>query len=163
MDFDLSYVRDLGAGSVQLRILATRLIERSSTIGAAEFEFAGFAGDPEWRGNLTVSYEIDNFSFYWQQRYIDRVRRWLFLPPGSNVFANPEFPSVNYTDVTATWNLGQNRDIQLYGTINNLFNKKPPFQPTPFVAGLGYPSFPTGNPSYDIVGTQFTVGARVTF
>ena len=163
VDFDLSYSRDVGPGFLQIRMLATKLIERSSTVGTAEFDFSGFAGGPEWRGNLTISYEMDTVSLFWQQRYIDRVRRWLFLPPGSNVFANPEFASVSYTDVTATWNLGHNRDIELYGTINNLFNKKPPVQPTPFVAGLAYPSFPTGNPNYDIVGTQFTVGARVTF
>lgn len=163
MDFDFSYVSELGGGDLRLRLLASRLFERSNTNEDVQIEFAGFAGTPEWSGNFSLNYDVGRFGFFWQQRLVGPVDRWLFEPPGSQVFEDPRFPAVTYTDISATWRIGEDERFEVFGIVNNLFNRRPPIQPTPFVAGLAFPTFPTGNINYDIVGTQFTFGVRGTF
>ncbi len=157
-DFDFSYQREVGPGLLKLRLIATNASERITVIAGNETDYAGFTGDPEWRGNLTAAYDVGNFYFSLQQRYIESVKRWIFVPGGPR-FEDTDNPSVSYTDLTASWNVGGTDRIQLYATINNLFDKQPPQQPTPFVAGLAYPT----NASYDIVGTMATLGARIVF
>lgn len=161
IDFDLSYQREVGPGLLKLRLIATNAQERVEVVGDAVTDYAGFTADPEWRGNLTAAYDVGNFYFFWQQRYVNSVQKWAFVPGGPQ-FKDPDFPSVSYTDVTASWNIGGS-GFELYATINNLFDKKPPLQPTPFVPGLAFPISPAGNPNYDMVGSMYTVGARMVF
>jgi outer membrane receptor protein involved in Fe transport len=64
---------------------------------------------------------------------------------------------VFYTNAYAAYNFdaGGGR-MQLYGTINNLFDQEPPLLPTT-LAGVGYPTVPG---LYDLDGRYFTVGIR---
>jgi hypothetical protein len=66
---------------------------------------------------------------------------------------------VAYTDVSAVFRVPHgDGDFELFGTVNNLFNKKPPIIPLSNSPGLAYPTIRS---AYDIIGTYITVGARL--
>lgn len=133
--------------------------------GAAAIQQTG--GVPKLRLTGFVNYSNSNFS-------IDVVERWRSslrqstLPeenspnfPGS-YYAIPKVPSVAYTDLTLTAFIGGDKSKQLYFTVQNVFDKKPPvyliagFSGTP---GFQYPSV-VGD---DVIGRYFNVGARFKF
>lgn len=166
IDFDLSYVNTLGGGKLAVRLVATRLIDYTDTIGGIAVQSAGFYnanGDigvalPKWRGNLTASYDLGQFNYFIQQRYIGGYLQLPFIP--GQVFADPSVSAVWYTDatITATINTGTSK-LQIFGTVTNLFNQQAPFLPNRFAANLGYPTVPN---MYDF-GRNFSVGVRMGF
>lgn len=165
IDFDLSYRGGLGGGTVTLRALATRTLTYTDTVGGLTIKQAGFYNTanqltvPKWRGTLSVNYEAGPFALYVQERIIGGYEQMPPLP--TLVYAEPHVDPVFYTDITLTAKVGgENSHFELYGTVNNLFDKKPPFIPNRFAAGLGYPTAPG---LYDLDDRYFTVGARVSF
>lgn len=161
IDFDLSYTRHALGGNVMLRAIASRLISFTDVSGGVTTDRAGFqdgsSARPKWRGNLNVNYQAENWSLFVQERYIGPIEQFQFL---GNVFANPKIKAVAYTDLTLTILAGQDKRFELYGTINNVFDKQPPLVANFFGAGLG---IPTLNDVYDIDGRYMTVGVRVHF
>jgi outer membrane receptor protein involved in Fe transport len=160
IDIDLSYNGELGPGSFGLRGLFTRIFDYTDTVGGVSRQLAGYNGTivgllPHWRGNLDLTYDVGNFSVFLQERYIGKNLRG----NGRDVYLDPEIRSVFYTDVSATWKLGPENQYELYGTVNNLFDRKGPLTPTN--TNPGFPS-PILYP-YDYVGTYFTIGARANF
>ena len=65
-----------------------------------------------------------------------------------------------YLDVSAQYNLYEEggRQVQVYGAINNLFDKAPPLVGATFQA-----PFFTNNALYDVVGRYFTLGVRARY
>lgn len=165
IDFDLSYNGGLGSGKLNVRLLATRTIDFIDTIGTARIQSAGFFSAsnntalPKWRGTLTANYEIGNFGLFVQERYIGSYDQLPFIP--GQIFAEPHVGAVFYTDVTAKVKINAgNTKFELYGTVNNLFNRRPPFLPNRFAANLAFPTVPN---LYDLDNRYFTIGARVAF
>jgi iron complex outermembrane recepter protein len=80
----------------------------------------------------------------------------------SLVFDIPDVPSVMYTDATFTFFPGQDKDKQIFFSVQNLFDKNPPPYLTAGTSGTPAFSFPatTGD---DIIGRYFTVGAKMKF
>ena len=64
-----------------------------------------------------------------------------------------------YTDVTLKIDVGTDRRMQLFGTVNNLFNEHPPIIPS----GAFQYDYPTNASLYDVAGRTITVGARMKF
>jgi|GEM_PF-5906192 len=54
--------------------------------------------------------------------------------------------------------MSSGRAHELFGTANNLIDKKPPIIPTSTSPGLAYPTLRS---AYDIIGTYVTVGVRM--
>jgi outer membrane receptor protein involved in Fe transport len=80
----------------------------------------------------------------------------------ANIYAIPDVPSVAYTDLTFTWNIGENRKRQAFVSIQNLFDKQPPVYLTSGTSGTPAFSFPAVSGD-DIIGRYFTAGVRYKF
>lgn len=166
IDFDLSYTHDLAGGTLGLRALVNRAIDYTDTIGGISTQQAGFYNTanqltvPKWRGNLNVTYDHGPFGLFIQERYIGSYTQMPPLP--GQIFAHPKIGAVWYTDLTAKVKVNgwAGSKLELYGTVNNLFNRKPPFVGNRFAAGLGFPTVPG---LYDLDDRYFTLGARLQF
>ena len=166
IDFDFSYRHSAGAGKFAVRALFTRLISYIDTSGGVSTQEAGFYDAnadttlPKWRGNVGINYDLRNWSIYAQERYIGGYKQAPFVP--GQIFADPEIKAVWYTDLTATLRVNMaGSKFELFGTVNNLFGKQPPFVANRFSAGLAYPT--TSATLYDLDGRYYTTGIRAAF
>jgi outer membrane receptor protein involved in Fe transport len=166
IDFDISYASTLAGGKLNVRILANRALDYIDTVGGVRLQQAGFYNTgnqltvPNWRGNLSINYETGPWNLFVQERYIGSYTQ---LPPlPTQIFAHPKIGAVFYTDLTLRYALNGigNAKAELFGTVNNVFDRKPPFIGNRFAAGLGYPTAPA---LYDLDDRYFTVGARIKF
>jgi iron complex outermembrane receptor protein len=165
IDFDFSYNRPLFGGTVGLRALVNHAISYVDNVGGVRTQQAGFYNTanqltvPHWRGNFNVTYEKGPLSLFVQERYIGS---YIQLPPiAGQIFAQPKIGSVLYTDLTVKAKLkGLGAGWELFATVNDLFNRKPPFIGNRFAAGLGFPTAPG---LYDLDNRYFTAGVRVAF
>ena len=165
IDFDLSYNGKLGGGRFGMRALATRMIDYIDTIGTNKTQGVGLFNAatntalPKWRGNLQLTYDTDHFGLFVQERYIGGYDQMPFIP--GNIFAQPHITSVFYTDLTVKAKVQTGGSaFEIYGTVNNLFNRRPPFLPNRFAANLAFPTVPG---LYDLDNRYFTVGVKAAF
>jgi len=166
IDFDVSYSTLIAGGSLNVRALFNHAIDYVDTVGGISTQLAGFYNTatqltiPKWRGNFNATWEGNYFTFFLQQRYIGSYTQRPPLP--GQIFAEPKIDPVFYTDVTVRYKLqGPGKsDVELYGTVTNLFNQQPRFIPNRFAAGLGFPTAPG---LYDLEGRYFTAGLRIGF
>lgn len=170
VDFDVTYAPPidnwLGDDSkITFHLLGNYVNTADQVSGGVTTKYAGtanplrsvltLAGVPRWRGQLSATYENGPYSFTVTERYIGSMKNEGAIP--NAVFANPRVPSVFYTSLTANYNIETSSGLfQVYGTINNLFNKKPALVPNT-LPGVGYPTVPN---LYDLDGRYFTLGLR---
>ena len=113
------------------------------------------SGAPKWRAAAFIKYQVGDFSVDLQERYRSGYQ---FNSDRSLKFDVPRIKPIAYTNLTLTYQL---KDAQVYGTVENLFDK----QPEPFggVGGAsGVPGLFGGYPQGDdIVGRYFIVGFRM--
>jgi outer membrane receptor protein involved in Fe transport len=169
IDFDASYRTSLGAGALSVRLYANYLdkFDSQQYSGAPIAHYAGVsvvtsnpAGYPRWRANLSVDYVNGPFGITVSEQYIDKMR--LDIPGGATpiVFENPRVKAVAYTDVTVRYTFPHfDNGLELFGTVNNLFDKDPPIIPGT-VPGV---NLPTNIAVYDFIGRAYTVGLRMKF
>lgn len=167
IDFDASYRTSLGEGMLGLRLYANYLERYRSQqyAGAPVLEYAGISNVssnptafPHWRGTLTADYAIGDFGVTWNQQYIGPMK--LGIPGAPQNFVDPHVKTVWYSDLALRFRIpGHGGHIELTGTINNLFDKKPPLIP----ATVPAVNLPTNIALYDQVGRTFTLGARFKF
>ncbi len=78
--------------------------------------------------------------------------------PGS--ISSNSVPSAVYINISASYRIpmggGDDRGVEIFGSINNLFDKDPAIAP----GGNGYPTNPV---FFDTYGASFRVGARFNF
>jgi outer membrane receptor protein involved in Fe transport len=131
--------------------------------------FGSFNTAPKWQGNAFVTYHKGPFTGTVQARYVGPGRYLVLTPAGGAPIApgDPGYDttdpnsissnSVNdaiYVNLSASYDI--TKQIQLFGSLNNAFDKDPPIAP----GGNGFPT----NPVYfDTFGRTFRVGARVNF
>jgi len=165
VDYDITYATKLFGNDLVLRGLASNAIDYIDTIGTSAVQNAGWFATstnlalPKWRGNLSATYTMGNFSIFLQERYIGS---YLQQPPiPGQVFAFPKIKEIMYTDVTLRYKAEvMDHDLELYATANNLFAQRPPFVANRFVPGLAFPTVPN---LYDLDNGYFTIGAKVKF
>jgi outer membrane receptor protein involved in Fe transport len=165
IDFDLTYRREVGPGQLTAHAVATRLLrfrdanngvvtDYTGNISVLDVQNAG----PKWRGNLSLNYEAGNWSLFVQERILGEMN----IRPGAPTAANYVDSSVRgvyYTDVTVTYKLPE-KGIEVFGTVNNLFNETPPFIPSQLQPGLALPT------NFNFYGWElryFTGGVRMKF
>ena len=180
IDFEGAYTLPLtGTSSLNFRVLASLLYDQlfNTGLGNPEVNYAGQSGPtaafgsfnttPKWQGNAFLTYNNGPFSTTLQLRYIGPGRfltvtgsGGLALAPGDTGYdtTNPNSISDNHVDSRVYVNLSASFDItpniNLFGSVNNLFDKDPPIAP----GGNGYPT----NPVYfDTYGRTWRVGVRV--
>ena len=182
IDFSLDYFVALDSifndapGDLSFRLTATHAIEMivpttpirrdvAGQNGVDQGFFSNFTPVPDWSGNFTVSYANGGFVGTLQARYVSRGTLDLQNPktgpdePGYNPnltysVNDNSIPSYFEFNATVSYDLklwGAER-TEIFGTINNIFDKDPPF-----AAGVGG----TNAVFYDMLGRTFRVGVRV--
>ena len=165
IDFDLSYRSTLGGGVFGARLYASYVptYSRRDTPLSPSYNYAGYTGDgghPKWKGLLSLDYNIGGFSVFVQEQYIDSLRYGDETPIAN--FIPGSTGSVFYTDITLAQKIAigstSEQNVELFVTINNLFDRDPPLFP-----GISIPGtfINTVQNQYDLLGRRFTVGARL--
>jgi hypothetical protein len=160
-----------------LRFLAGRLLEDSTTTpGGAPVDMAGQLGQPENRALLSARFNVGNFGFGLQQRYIGESEinsgagatiqfvQFVpgFQPPGTQLTIDDStVDAKSYTDLTFFYDRettnGQNWEVSL--SITNAFDEEPPVVPT-FDQRFSSQQNPLGFNAYDVYGRRYLVGFR---
>jgi hypothetical protein len=115
---------------------------------------------PHFKGTLSANYTRGNFGVFVQESMIDSIH---LGPPLNNntsgVYVNPEILGYYMTDVTVTWRPRPvwGADLELFGTITNLWDRRAPIVNSTIAAGN---SLSTINGLYDTTGRAFMVGVR---
>jgi outer membrane receptor protein involved in Fe transport len=179
VDFEAAYTQPIGEGSLNLRVLASYLYDQlfSTGIGTPIRNYAGQSGPtaafgsfntaPKWQGNAFATYSEGPFSGTVQVRYIGPGRYMtvtanggLAIDPSDPGYSTTDPNSINdnhvndaaYVNLSASYDITPN--IQLFGSMNNLFDTDPVVAP----GGNGYPT----NPVYfDTYGRTWRAGVRV--
>ena len=159
--FDLADVLDELPGRVNLRTL----INDQPYNNVVSYPGAPILGTvvPKARATTFVDYSVGNWDFHFQHRWLSSFER--SPQPGIVFYAQPRGREVNYFDV----NIERNFDVDGatfsgYLSVQNLFNKKPPVEPTNtstpglYPGGIGS----TNGNAYglDEIGRYFTIGFR---
>ena len=168
-------------GSLNFRVLASYLYDLiiDPGLGGNIYNYAGQSGptaafggfntSPKWQANAFVTYTTGPFSGTVQVRYVGPGRfdttspsGGLAVAPGDAGYSTTNVNSISANSVPAAWyvNLHASYDVTknftVFGNIDNLFDKDPPFAP----GGNGYPT----NPVYfDTYGMTWKVGVRARF
>jgi outer membrane receptor protein involved in Fe transport len=179
VDFEAAYTQPIGTGSLNLRVLASYLYDQlfSTGIGTPTFNYAGQSGPtaafgsfntaPKWQGNAFATFTQGPFSGTVQVRYVG-PGRFMTVTASGGLAIDPSDPNYSTTDPNsisdnhvsdaAYVNLSASYDItpniQVFGSMNNLFDTDPVVAP----GGNGYPT----NPVYfDTYGRTWRAGVRV--
>jgi outer membrane receptor protein involved in Fe transport len=173
VDVQANYRWALGEryGSLHFSLAGSAAIAAKTTPfpGAPTYDCAGLYGNtcasmnPRWRHNLRVSWSTPwNLEIAALWRYVGSVA----LDSNSSdpslnngVFDafNARMPTVNYLDLSATWDVV--RGTQLRVGVNNLFDRDPPVITADLAASGAANSFPT----YDQLGRQVFVAFTAKF
>lgn len=148
--FEMSALMDSVPGSMRVRALATYIDRFIFDTGLTRVDTAGDVGDatangiPQWRGTLSANYQTDAVGLDLRLRYVDGGKYNRLL----TTLVNNDIGSRTYVDIGARYTFDER--FQVFGNVNNVFDVAPPITTA-------------GNPHYDVIGTYFTAGARVTF
>ncbi len=118
---------------------------------------------PEWHGSSRVTYNIGTMSFSLRHRFLSSVTTDRYLvplrqgatPPALDTISYPKLPSRHYFDLS--FNVEPIKNIELFGGARNIFGAKPPVVGSPQVRANTYPA------TYDVLGTEFFLGATAKF
>ena len=163
IDYRVDYRHDLGdAGQLDYYLAGTYLFDfvtQGSPL-ANPIDCAGYIGggscstaNPEWRLLQRVTWSKDNFQISLRHRFIGSVKDGRIagaIAAGNPIpqLAVPDTGSINYFDLSANISVVEN--LNLFGTIDNLFDKDRPF-------------YLYESETYDAVGRRFTLGFRANF
>ncbi|MBV9931819.1 MAG: TonB-dependent receptor [Alphaproteobacteria bacterium] len=167
VDFDLAYNHKFDGGSrLSVRSIVSLVFQRTNFISPTDPNFAdrqlSELGDPRWRGQFVISYELPSgINFRYQLRYIGKQTISTYeaqhsfqgRPP-----TNPDvLPVVYYPEVTYhNFRIGVNvaKKFEWYIGVDNAFDQKPPYGST----GTG-----AGSSIFENVGRYFYSGFRANF
>jgi outer membrane receptor protein involved in Fe transport len=156
VDIEANYQTDIGPGHFAARLLSTYqpMLETTQFPGAPVLNAANAVGLPSFRASLFLKYIWDDISVDILER-LHSSTKW--NADRALIYAEPDLPWAAYTNVTLTYDW---HPVQLYLSVQNLFNK----QPTPYgnVGGSsGVPGLFGGFvPGDDAIGRYYTVGFR---
>lgn len=156
VDLDASYRLDGSlfgvSGTYQLRGMATWAHKLTVSDGESTINYvtqqgvnAFQNGIPRWRGVFDAGFYGDKFSLNGRVRYIGKGK----YSVTQNIIDN-DLPNYFYVDLGASYKIGGDGHVEIFGNIQNVANKKPP-------VGTQY------NAYYDVVGRFYTAGVRVNF
>jgi len=165
IDFEARYtlpVNVLGRpGDVTLRGLANyvhKLTVDNGTIidHVADLGNPDAGGVPEWRYNFDLTYSGGPLKLGLYYRYISGGR--FGIPPSSfpSVPSQQKFSSRQYVDASISYKI--TRNLELYGKVDNIFNRFPPVVPN----SITQPTVANAQ-MYDKIGRYFVGGVRVNF
>ena len=103
-----------------------------------------------------MHYTRGAWSLLLQERMIGKLT--LGYEP-NQIWDEPPVAAQYYTDITGsyTWNMRDERSLQVYVSVRNLFDNKPPLVPNTAAPRFNFPTLAF----YDVIGTMFTAGVKV--
>ncbi|WP_417620695.1 TonB-dependent receptor plug domain-containing protein [Parasphingorhabdus sp.] len=125
---------------------------------AGENGWANLGAIPTFRGNLSQTLGNNEWQVTLQTIFISKGKQdvvYNTLP--TNTINDNTVPAVTYFNLFGKFFVGEEKDFEFFGAINNLFDKDPP--PTPYIILNG----PVNGQYYDKVGRNFMVGVRKRF
>jgi len=164
VDADVSYNYNLGRfGSLSNRAVLTWVRKRDNypiiTDQTFRDQILNELGDPEWAFNFSADWKMDKLSIGYRLRYLDKMYVNTIediisingAGPQNPDFSNPLFyPETFYHDFRVAYDV--NKRFQIYGGLDNAFDKQPP---------LGLTGSGEGSGIYDNVGRFMYVGVKV--
>ncbi len=167
-------------GNLNLRLIGTYLYDMivDTGLGPAPIDYDGQSGpvasfgsfntQPNWQARAFLTYARDRFTSTFETRYVGSGSlnaTWFESPPGSPT--NSQLLSVNDNSVDdayyVSWSgsydfpwSNDDRSLQLFWVVNNLFDKDPAIAP----GGNAYPTNPV---FFDTLGRRYRAGVRISF
>jgi iron complex outermembrane recepter protein len=167
-------------GALSFRFLGTHVISDRSISGTVVTELAGVndgttgTGLPSWRTTFTVNYQIEQGGVSVTERTVSPgVYSNLYIQCSSACPAhNSTYQTINdnqvagavYTDLNLRYDtkvMNQKSQLELFLTVQNLFNKSPPIAASG-PGGLFFLYFPANPSFYDTLGRQLRAGFTLT-
>jgi iron complex outermembrane recepter protein len=189
LDFSGSYRMELGGGNLTFRLLAENMIKQEfqNNPRVAPVNLVGQTGlsnaflsdnqpQPKWTGSLTSSYNQGPVTVTGQMRFVGKGIIDYNNPNGVDTngvlnLSRTRVPSYQVFTLSGMYNfdnVGTFGQMQVYGVVDNLFDKEPPFASgiSAFgVAGNGNGGGFGGTNAtfFDTLGRMYRVGIRVNF
>lgn len=162
VDLTVNYRTEVGGGDLTARLAYTYLIDGATTPtpDAAEDPFVGEIGTSEHKAFFNLGYRYDDLNFVARLTYIgaadfdDQFLSGFGIAPGGVGVS-----SITYVDLQTSYQL--NDVVEVYGGIDNAFDKEPP-RILSGVAGSDTGT-ETDAGTYDPIGREFYVGIRARF
>jgi outer membrane receptor protein involved in Fe transport len=155
LDLAANYKTEFLGNPMTLSVQAQDLLDAYTLPASTTLQLGG-EGDPKWRANASINYDVSDWSFFLQERYIGPKKTDASRVEGVYVDQN-SVPHIFYTDLTITYSMDAfGSHDQLYLSINNLTNQNPPLD-------VGAPSSfaqPGNRSVYDPIGRYFNLGIR---
>ena len=176
IDVSAEWRKAFSFGTLSSRLLATRtheqLVQPSATTPQL-VDIAGVTGSPgtsadwepapDWAAQWTTSFRRGAFGLTTHARYVSAGKKHAtrlgpqdsgYDPNAEDSIDDNRVPSYVVWSIAASYDLGGGR-VQLFGSVNNLFDKDPP------LVGIGLAG--TNPVLFDTVGRTFRVGLRTEF
>lgn len=175
VDVEIGYARPVnlfsdGGERLSARLFWSHLIENSSTTDrtrpATFFDAAGQTGVASLpRDSITAiqTYDLGGFNLSLTERYISGgLLNGRYNAPGARPdVADNTVPSVIYVNLSGSYSWDVvGGSLELFGNVQNLFDKDPPIVPSVFDAALGQTGNQVNAGLFDLLGRRFTVGVR---
>lgn len=163
VDFRVDYNHSLGNnGDLAYFLAGTYLIDNKTTsspvlnpVDCAGYVAGGSCGsaNPTWRFTQRATWSYEQLQLSLRHRFIGsskdgRIAAAISSGAPAPLLAVPSTPNVHYFDVSAFYDITEN--ITVFGTIDNLFDRKPPLQIV-------------DRQTFDAIGTRLTAGFKVRF
>ncbi|MBU3078073.1 TonB-dependent receptor [Sphingomonas quercus] len=167
LDFQTDYTFPALGGDVQVRVLGNYVLRLNQDQLGVQVKAAGaigsdqpFTGFPRARVTASATWDKDKLSLTAQTRFIGAAKLVYTWKSGVDVDDN-SVPAIAYIDLRGSYQL--TRNVQLFGTVDNLLNQDPPNVAGGPTNGLIYTSTPTSSTLYDLLGRQYRIGVRFKF
>ena len=190
-DFEVAYNLPLDnihqgmAGDLTFRLLATHqydfIVLPDPTVDATDYagqsgpvlDGGDFNPSPEWIWNGFISYDYGGFNTTMTVRRVGSgIYNVDYIGPEDDGYDPTLINSINtnrvdgatYVNLAMSYEIGAGsggRSVEVFGAIDNLFDKKPPVAPGG--GGLGGSNYPTNPVYFDTFGMRFKTGVRVNF
>jgi iron complex outermembrane receptor protein len=162
LDFSAIYRTSLPVGDLSLKLEASRGLEVTTQLlpTSAPRDVNGEIGNPEWVGNLDVTYDIGKWSLFYGLRYVGGTSNVAHFGAQAQLYFQQPVRFVLTTDAYVYSNISVSRDLpagmNLRLGVSNAFDQKPPF-----VTGQSGEYNAIGNVPLD--GTQYDFFGRTVF
>jgi outer membrane receptor protein involved in Fe transport len=125
VDTNIVYDMDTELGRFTLDTIVTYLINQDFELFGQTTELAGRWGYPRWSASSQARYSWRDFTFAWSLSFIGESKERPVVDPGTTnidrIFRTP-----NYVSHSMSLRY-RGDDWQLVGSVNNVFDKDPPF------------------------------------
>jgi outer membrane receptor protein involved in Fe transport len=165
LDFSLDYRNFVGAGAINVSMVAGYMFEQELTRLGVPFDYAGSIGNdssqqgmPKFNATASLTYVQDAWSGTVQTRVVGKAK--LNTAWGPLDVDNNDVPARYYLDLRGSykWDNG----IQVYAAIDNVLDKDPPVVPFSANGASGFET-PFVDAIHDSFGRVWRAGIRAKF